>query len=183
MSQRWDERIQKRTPGVDTRWRGLSLGDKHLMHGTKSPKKRTPPISLLLAYAAVLTIAEGRPVVDAAGSAIRARRRAGRGRCLACKGGQIAGLVRLASGTQVIVAVSELMGGHAPSFLQWTGSNGTEPHAGTSAKTWERRRRPCRNLRRAGRHWLCLKLDNGAALRRALLEGCWHSGPTGPFRN
>lgn len=64
MSQRWDERIQKRTPGVDTRWRGLSLGDKHLMHGTESPKKRTPPISLLLAYAAVLTIAEGRPVVD-----------------------------------------------------------------------------------------------------------------------
>ena len=45
MSQRWDERIQKRTPGVDTRWRGLSLGDKHLMHGTESPKKRTPPIT------------------------------------------------------------------------------------------------------------------------------------------
>ena len=37
----------------------MSLGDKHLTDGTEDPKERTPPISLLLAYAAMLPMAGG----------------------------------------------------------------------------------------------------------------------------
>ena len=51
--------VQKRTPGAHARWQAMSLGDKRLTDGTESPKDHAPPVSLLLAYAAMLPMAGG----------------------------------------------------------------------------------------------------------------------------
>ena len=51
----------------------MSLGDKRLTDGTEDPKERTPPLSLLLAYAAMLPMAVGAAGAVATRSAGAAR--------------------------------------------------------------------------------------------------------------